>query len=328
MAQTQTASVSMVQRRLRVGYTRAGRLIDMLERRGVISGYEGSKPRQVLITEADVSRVLATGGARASGRRSPASRPDEQLEDVSPRERCVLCLRWAAAAIAIGRTWQTSARPCAKRASATRSTSPTSRRRRRSVRSTCARSRTRSGSSCRAPPTSRRSCAPMPQFLGLDAHLLVEEYSARFEQPEELERARPSRSPARCATASRRRRAAVAGHRRRVAGDRLPGVAAGARPDGRRRQRRQQHEGSSRPRQATGRARAPARPAASETAVPQPCHGARTCADGGRRAAASGSAWSTPAATRWSTGAILAAGDRRGTVPLAGVQGHGRQRRR
>jgi S-DNA-T family DNA segregation ATPase FtsK/SpoIIIE len=59
VAQTQTASVSMIQRRLRVGYTRAGRLIDMLERRGVISGYEGSKPRQVLITEADVSRVLA-----------------------------------------------------------------------------------------------------------------------------------------------------------------------------------------------------------------------------------------------------------------------------
>ena len=48
----------MIQRRLRVGYTRAGRLIDMLERRGVISGYEGSKPRQVLITQADLSRVL------------------------------------------------------------------------------------------------------------------------------------------------------------------------------------------------------------------------------------------------------------------------------
>jgi DNA segregation ATPase FtsK/SpoIIIE, S-DNA-T family len=59
VVQTQTASVSMLQRRLRVGYTRAGRLIDMLERRGVISGYEGSKPRQVLITEADLARVLS-----------------------------------------------------------------------------------------------------------------------------------------------------------------------------------------------------------------------------------------------------------------------------
>ncbi|HEY5816207.1 MAG TPA: DNA translocase FtsK [Solirubrobacterales bacterium] len=62
VVQTETASVSMIQRRLRVGYTRAGRLIDMLERRGVISGYEGSKPRQVLITEADLPRVLAGGG--------------------------------------------------------------------------------------------------------------------------------------------------------------------------------------------------------------------------------------------------------------------------
>jgi DNA segregation ATPase FtsK/SpoIIIE, S-DNA-T family len=62
VVQTETASVSMVQRRLRVGYTRAGRLIDMLERRGVISGYEGSKPRQVLITQADLNRVLAPAG--------------------------------------------------------------------------------------------------------------------------------------------------------------------------------------------------------------------------------------------------------------------------
>ncbi|MHB1569059.1 MAG: DNA translocase FtsK, partial [Solirubrobacteraceae bacterium] len=54
-----TASTSMLQRRLRLGYTRAGRLIDMLERRGIISGYEGSKPRQVLISEADVPRILA-----------------------------------------------------------------------------------------------------------------------------------------------------------------------------------------------------------------------------------------------------------------------------
>ena len=50
----QTASVSLIQRRLRVGYTRAGRLIDMLERRGIISPYEGSKPRRVLISEHDL----------------------------------------------------------------------------------------------------------------------------------------------------------------------------------------------------------------------------------------------------------------------------------
>jgi S-DNA-T family DNA segregation ATPase FtsK/SpoIIIE len=65
VAEMQTASTSMLQRRLRLGYTRAGRMIDMLERRGVISGYEGSKPRQVLITEAELPRVLAALGESA-----------------------------------------------------------------------------------------------------------------------------------------------------------------------------------------------------------------------------------------------------------------------
>jgi DNA segregation ATPase FtsK/SpoIIIE, S-DNA-T family len=58
VVQLGSASTSMLQRRLRIGYTRAGRLIDMMERRGVISGYEGSKARQVLITEGDLPRVL------------------------------------------------------------------------------------------------------------------------------------------------------------------------------------------------------------------------------------------------------------------------------
>ena len=68
MVQSETASVSMIQRRLRVGYTRAGRLIDMLERRGIISGYEGSKPRQVLVSEAEIPRMLER---LASGIRTP-----------------------------------------------------------------------------------------------------------------------------------------------------------------------------------------------------------------------------------------------------------------
>jgi DNA segregation ATPase FtsK/SpoIIIE, S-DNA-T family len=78
VAQMGTASTSMLQRRLRLGYTRAGRLIDMLERRGVISGYEGSKPRQVLITEGDVPRVLANLAEAGGGAREPvAAEPDD-----------------------------------------------------------------------------------------------------------------------------------------------------------------------------------------------------------------------------------------------------------
>jgi S-DNA-T family DNA segregation ATPase FtsK/SpoIIIE len=72
-----TASVSMIQRRLRVGYTRAGRLIDMLERRGIISGYEGSKPRQVLVGIADLPRVLGRGGEGPGAAGAPAGSPSQ-----------------------------------------------------------------------------------------------------------------------------------------------------------------------------------------------------------------------------------------------------------
>jgi DNA segregation ATPase FtsK/SpoIIIE, S-DNA-T family len=75
--ETDTASVSMIQRRLRVGYTRAGRLIDMLERRGVISGYEGSKPRQVLISAADVPRILAGSATAGDAEDTDAEGSDE-----------------------------------------------------------------------------------------------------------------------------------------------------------------------------------------------------------------------------------------------------------
>ena len=51
IVEMQTASVSMLQRRFRIGYTRAARLIDAMEDRGIVGPYEGSKPRTVLITE-------------------------------------------------------------------------------------------------------------------------------------------------------------------------------------------------------------------------------------------------------------------------------------
>jgi len=82
VAQMGTASTSMLQRRLRLGYTRAGRLIDMLERRGIISGYEGSKPRQVLITEADVPRILVhLSEAEGSAAPPPVRVPDDADEE-------------------------------------------------------------------------------------------------------------------------------------------------------------------------------------------------------------------------------------------------------
>ena len=49
--ETQTASTSFIQRRFKVGYARAGRIIDQMEERGIISGYQGSKPREVLMSK-------------------------------------------------------------------------------------------------------------------------------------------------------------------------------------------------------------------------------------------------------------------------------------
>ena len=54
----QTASVSMLQRRFRIGYTRAARLIDAMEERGIVGPYEGSKPREVLLSKSNTKNSL------------------------------------------------------------------------------------------------------------------------------------------------------------------------------------------------------------------------------------------------------------------------------
>lgn len=57
ITEMQTASVSMLQRRFRIGYTRAARLIDAMEDRGIVGPYEGSKPRSVLITQSTEEKL-------------------------------------------------------------------------------------------------------------------------------------------------------------------------------------------------------------------------------------------------------------------------------
>jgi S-DNA-T family DNA segregation ATPase FtsK/SpoIIIE len=63
---TGAASVALLQRRLRVGYARAGRLIDIMEGMSIISGYDGSKARNVLVNETQLADILA--GVRGGGR--------------------------------------------------------------------------------------------------------------------------------------------------------------------------------------------------------------------------------------------------------------------
>ena len=69
------ASISMIQRRLRVGYARAARLVDMMEQKKYVSPFDGSKPRQVLITQTEYNRVFGGGAA------TPADDPVEPDED-------------------------------------------------------------------------------------------------------------------------------------------------------------------------------------------------------------------------------------------------------
>lgn len=57
VVRTGNASISLLQRRFRIGYTRAARLIDDLERKGIVGPYEGSKPREVLVTSEQAAKI-------------------------------------------------------------------------------------------------------------------------------------------------------------------------------------------------------------------------------------------------------------------------------
>ena len=55
---TNRASVSALQRRFRIGYTRAGRLMDSMEKMGIVGPAEGAKPREILMTKDKVSEMF------------------------------------------------------------------------------------------------------------------------------------------------------------------------------------------------------------------------------------------------------------------------------
>ena len=66
VVETGQASTSFIQRRFKVGYARAGRIIDQMEERGVISGYQGSKPREVLMTLEKLNELKMGTGVGAN----------------------------------------------------------------------------------------------------------------------------------------------------------------------------------------------------------------------------------------------------------------------
>ena len=60
--ETKQASVSMLQRRLKLGYARAARIVDEMEEKGIVGPFQGSKPREILITQ-EQWETMRSGGA-------------------------------------------------------------------------------------------------------------------------------------------------------------------------------------------------------------------------------------------------------------------------
>ena len=79
--ETGQASVSMLQRRLKLGYSRAARLVDQMEERGYVGPFEGSKPRQLLITRAKWQEIQMGSAGGASDGGEPAEEADAIIED-------------------------------------------------------------------------------------------------------------------------------------------------------------------------------------------------------------------------------------------------------
>ena len=63
VVETGMASVSSLQRKLKLGYSRAARLVDQMEEIGVVGPFEGSKPRKVLITKEQWTEMKMRGGS-------------------------------------------------------------------------------------------------------------------------------------------------------------------------------------------------------------------------------------------------------------------------
>ena len=267
-----TASTSMLQRRLRVGYTRAGRLIDMMERRGVISGYEGSKARQVLITEGDLPRVLEALGDAQLAAADSESREHRQNAATVP---------------SIGETL--------REARMRQHLDITDVEAQTKIRAKYLRALENEEFGMLPGPTFVKSfLRTYAEYLGLDPHLLVEEYRVRHDPRDESELqpfARPSRGR------ERRRAAAAPGLAAGgLRGRRDPGAAAGARADRRQLVGTRQHHGGTqtttttakkptakqraeaRRRRTRRRRRAPRRPSRCGSSPPAPTY---VCVDKG-----------------------------------------------
>ncbi len=79
--ETGQASVSMLQRRLKLGYSRAARIVDEMETRGIVGPFEGSKPRQLLITREKWEEICMRGGLGAMSEAALAGQTEEDAAE-------------------------------------------------------------------------------------------------------------------------------------------------------------------------------------------------------------------------------------------------------
>ena len=77
--ETGQASVSMLQRRLKLGYARAARLVDQMEEKGIVGPFEGSKARQLLITKEQWQEMQYRQGIVSKPLEPEPSAPDLEL---------------------------------------------------------------------------------------------------------------------------------------------------------------------------------------------------------------------------------------------------------
>ncbi|MCK4820041.1 hypothetical protein KA005_30025 [bacterium] len=80
MIRHQQGSASLLQRRLRVGYARAGRLIDELEEIGILGPYDGSKAREVLVDESALERLDDLISSNAENQEEDNEQEDNKQE--------------------------------------------------------------------------------------------------------------------------------------------------------------------------------------------------------------------------------------------------------